>query len=62
MTTPHIKLSDMGTTGLVNYVVNGSPRMRGARLGKARAIIAKRYGRWDSVNAFTRCVNEALGC
>lgn len=56
-----IKLTDMGTTGLVQFVITGDRRMRGARLGKAKKIIAARTNRWDSVNAFCKCVNRALG-
>jgi hypothetical protein len=51
----------MGTTGLVNWVITGDRRMRGARLGKAKKIIAARTQRWASVNAFCKCVNRALG-
>ena len=60
-TTNQIKIADMGTTGLVNWVITGSRRMRGARLGTAKKIIAARTQRWESVNAFCKCVNRALG-
>ena len=56
-----IKLKDMGTTGLVNYVITGSRRMRGARLGQARKVIAARFCTWGACNAFVKAVNAALG-
>ena len=52
-----MKLADMGTTGLVEWVVCGNPRMRGARMGKAVRVIAARHGRWEAVNAFRKAVN-----
>lgn len=52
-----MKLADMGTTGLVEWVVSGNPRMRGARMGKAVKVIAARVGRWEAVNAFRKAVN-----
>jgi hypothetical protein len=61
MTTNTVKLADMGTTGLVQFVIAGNIRLRGARMGKAKAIIANRTQRWESVNAFVKCVNYALG-
>jgi hypothetical protein len=42
--TNQIKIADMGTTGLVNWVITGA-----------------RTQRWESVNAFCKCVNRALG-
>jgi len=61
MKANHIKLADMGTTGLVNYVVTGNRRMRGARMGQAKKIIAARFARWENVNAFQKAVNRAEG-
>ena len=58
--TKKMKLSDMGTTGLVQYAITGPARMRGARTGKARAVIAKRHQSWAAVCAFTNAVNAAL--
>lgn len=60
-TETKIKIADMGTTGLVQWVISGDRRMRGARLGRAKKIIADRTKRWDAVNAFCKCVNRALG-
>ena len=56
-----IKLSEMGTTGLVQFVVSGCRRMRGARMGRAKQIIAHRFSRWENVKAFQKAVNRALG-
>jgi len=61
MTTEKVKLSDMGTTGLVQYAVTGSTRLRGARTGRAVAVIARRYKSWDACNRFRKAVNAALG-
>jgi len=58
--TKKMKLTDMGTTGLVQYAITGSARMRGARTGKARAVIAKRYRSYRAVCAFQNAVNAAL--
>jgi len=55
-----IKLADMGTTGLVQYVISGSRRMRGARRGQATKIIAARFGRWEAIDAFRKAVNRAV--
>ena len=59
-TTPKIKLSEMGSTGLVQYVVNGSRRMRGARKGQAMKIIVKRYNKFANCCAFTDACNAAI--
>lgn len=56
-----MKLSDMGTTGLVQYAINGPVRLRGARTGKAVATSARRYKSWDACNRFRKAVNSALG-
>ena len=56
----HIALKDMGTTGLISFVVNGNNRMRGARMGKARRIINARHNSWAAHIAFTKAVNAAV--
>ena len=56
----HIALKDMGTTGLISFVVNGSNRMRGARMGKARRIINARHNSWEAHIAFTKACNAAV--
>ncbi len=54
-------LADMGTTGLVQFAITGDRRMRGARIGRAVAVIARRYKSWDACNRFRKAVNAALG-
>jgi len=56
----HIPLKDMGTTGLISFVVNGDNRLRGARLGKASRIVNKRYNSWAAHVAFTKAVSAAV--
>ena len=59
-TAAKIKLSEMGTTGLVQYVLNGSRRLRGARKGKAQQVIALRYNSFAACCAFTNACNAAI--
>lgn len=56
----HIALKDMGTTGLISFVVNGNNRLRGARLGKALRIVNARYNSWAAKVAFTKAVSSAV--
>ena len=58
--TTHIPLKERGTTGLIQYVVEGNNRMRGARMGKARRIINARHNSWAAHIAFTKAVNAAV--
>ncbi len=58
--TDKIKLADMGTTGLVEYVVNGPRRLLGARRGRAACVIALRYKTFAAINAFYRAVNAKV--
>lgn len=58
--TTHIPLKERGTTGLIQYVVEGNDRMRGARMGKVRRIINARYKSWNAHVAFTKAVSVAL--
>jgi len=55
-----IKLSDIGTTGLIQYCVEGNQKMRGARIGQAVKEIAKRYRSYGACVSFRAAVNAAL--
>ena len=57
MKTETIKLADRGTSGLVEYAINGSPRLYGARLDRAKRIIFRRYGR-EAMAIFTDVCNR----
>jgi hypothetical protein len=57
MKTETIKLADRGTAGLVEYAINGSPKLYGARLDRAQRIIFKRYGR-EAMAIFTNVCNR----
>ena len=54
-----MKLNDMGTTGLVQWVISGGWKMRGARRGQAEKVIAKRYRSPDAIYRFRAAVNDA---
>lgn len=54
-----MRLADMGTTGLIEWVVSGNRRLMGARCAKAKRIIAIRTKQWKAVNAFNNAVNAA---
>lgn len=53
-----MKLTDMGTTGLVEYAA-ASWRMRGCRTAHAAHVILARHGE-EGVRRFRRAVNARL--
>jgi hypothetical protein len=57
MNTTATKLANLGTTGLVQFVNSGSPRLRGTRLEKAIKIIEARHGSPASRGAFCDAVS-----
>jgi hypothetical protein len=59
MNETKMKIADMGTTGLIEWAIAGNRRMMGARIGRAKKIIARRTGTWKAVNAFNKAVNAA---
>ena len=58
--TPRPKLSDMGTTGLINYVASQLPGRRFAlALANASRVIQKRYRDGRVVSKFQRACYKA---
>jgi len=58
-----MKLNELGTTGLMDYVNDGPAKTRPLRLGKARKVIAGRFGcplktKGAQFEAFCRVVDQ----
>lgn len=52
-----MKLTDMGTTGLIDWVIAGGWKMRGCRRAQAARVIESRYKNREATNRFHKAVS-----